>query len=307
MSLSCSENKGDPRLEARAAAEVGDGHDMSNSAARLERNATGIFFSALSVLRAPSDRLLLAAFFLSLFCLDYLPMPLGGQPFPTIALVAFFAIACTLRRLGADAVLTWADYALLALAGLALAHPWRHVGGLALSLVGLWFCRRRDSRLAAIGQLSLGLACLELWGPVAQSAIEEFLLPLETSLAFLTLSHLGDFTLIGNAISGAGGHTIVVEASCSAFLNVIATILLWLSFLKIGGQSARAREWVVLLLGVSWVVLVNTVRLNFCAWSMESYLFWHEGAGVTILEWLLLGGLLALFYFGLNPGWSRRQ
>jgi hypothetical protein len=280
---------------------------MTDSAARVERTATGAFFWALSALRAPSDRLVLAVFFLSLLCLDYLPIPLGGQPFPTIALIAFFAIACVLRRLGADAVLSAADYMLLGLAGLALAHPWRHVGGLVLTLVGLWFCGRRDRRLAAIGQLSLGLACVELWGPVAQSAIEEFLLPLETSLAFLTLSHLGGFTLIGNAISGAVGHTIVVEASCSAFLNVVATTLLWLSFLKIGGQSARGRPWVVLLLGVTWVVLVNTVRLNLCAWSMESYLFWHEGAGVTILEWLLLGGLLALYYFGLNPARSRRQ
>ncbi len=279
---------------------------MTESAARAEHAATGALFWALSALRAPSDRLVLSVFFLSLFCLDYLPTAFLGA-FPTIALVAFFAIGCTLRRLGADTVLSWADYTLLAFAGLALAHPWRHVGGLVLTLIGLWFCWRRDARLAAIGQLSLGLACLELWGHVAQSAIEEFLLPLETSLAFLSLSQLGDFTLMGNAISGAGGHTIVVEASCSAFLNVVATILLWLSFLKIGGRSARRHEWVVLLLGVTWVVLVNTVRLNLCAWSMESYMFWHEGAGVTILEWLLLGGLLILFYFGVTPERSRVQ
>lgn len=273
---------------------------MTDSAATVERNATGILLRALSALRAPSDRLVLALFFLSLFCLDYLPNLFSGQAFPTIELIAFFAIASTLRRLGADSVLSGADYALLALAGLALAHPWRHVGGLVLTLVGVWFCMRRDARLSTIGQLSLGLACVDVWGPVLQAGIEEFLLPLETSLAFLILSHLGDFALIGNAISGGSGHTIVVEASCSAFLNVVATTLLWLSFLKIQGQAARRRQWAVLLLGVTWVVLINTVRLNLCAWSMESYLFWHESAGVTILEWLLLGGLLTLFYFGLD-------
>ncbi|HTO78630.1 MAG TPA: hypothetical protein VMJ31_02515 [Methylocystis sp.] len=273
---------------------------MTDSAARVEGEATGIVPRALSALRAPSDRLVLALFFLSLFCLDYLPNLFGALPFPTIELIAFFAVACALRRFGADAVLSGADYALLGLAGLALAHPWRHMGGLVLTLVGLWFCMRRDARLAAIGQLSLGLACVDVWGPVLQAGIEEFLLPLETSFAFLILSRLGDFALIGNAISGAGGHTIVVEASCSAFLNVVATSLLWLSFLKIQERAAGRRQWLVLLVGVTWVVLVNTVRLILCAWSMESYLFWHEGAGVIILEWLLLGGLLALFYFGLD-------
>jgi len=273
---------------------------MTDDAATAERTGTEVVSRALLAMRNPSDRLLLAAFFFSLLCLDYLPIVFGGQAFPTIELIAFFAIASTLRRLAGDAVLSTADYALLGLAGLALAHPWRHMGGLVLTLVGLSFCPRRDARLAAIGQLSLGLACVDVWGPVLQAGIEEFLLPFETSLAFLILSHLGDFALIGNAISGGSGHTIVVEASCSAFLNVVATTLLWLSFLKIQGQAARRRQWTVLLLGVTWVVLINTVRLNLCAWSMESYLFWHEGAGVTILEWLLLGGLLALFYFGLD-------
>ena len=84
------------------------------------------------------------------------------------------------------------------------------------------------------------------------------------------------------------------------FLNVVATILLWLSFVKIQGQALGRRQWIVLLLGVGWVVLVNTVRLDFCAFSSASYAFWHEGKGVSILEWSLLGGLLALFYFGLG-------
>jgi hypothetical protein len=273
---------------------------MTDRGATAERTTTGAAFRALSALCNPTDRFVLAVFFIALFCLDYAPSFASSQAFPTIELIAFFAIGSSLRRLGADLVLSRVDYALLGLTGLALAHPWRHVGGLVLTLVGAWFCWKRDARLAAIGQLSLGLACLELWGPVLQSAIEEILLPIETSIAFSTLSHLGDFTLIGNAISGAGGHTIVVEASCSAFLNVVATTVLWLSFLKIQRATLHARQWVVLLLGVTWVALVNTVRLNLCAWSMESYLFWHEGAGVTILEWTLLGVLLALFYFGLD-------
>jgi len=278
---------------------------MTDRGATAERTPSGAASRALSALSNPSDRFVLAVFFVSLLCLDYAPSLATNQAFPTIELIAFFAIGSLLHRLDADRVLSRADYALLGLAGLALAHPWRHVGGLVLTLVGAWFCWKRDARLAAIGQLSLGLAFVELWGPVLQSAIEELLLPIETSFAFSTLSHLGDFTLIGNAISGAGGHTIVVEASCSAFLNVVATTLLWLSFLKIQRATLRARQWLVLLLGVTCVVLVNTVRLNLCAWSMESYLFWHEGAGVTILEWTLLGVLLALFYFGLED--EKRQ
>ncbi len=273
---------------------------MTDGDATAERSTSAYAFRALSTFRHPTDRLVLAAFFVSLFCLDYLPAIATGEPFPTIQLIAFFAIGSSLRRFGADQVLSRADYAALALAGLALAHPWRHMGGLILTLVGALFCWRRDARLAAVGQLSLGLACVDVWGPVVQAAIEEVLLPLETAIAFWILPRLGSFELIGNAISGAAGHTIVVEASCSAFLNIVATILLWLSFLKIQRQSAGRRQWIVLLLGVSWVVLVNTVRLDLCAWSSASYAFWHEGEGVTMLEWSLLGGLLALFYSGLG-------
>ena len=270
---------------------------MTDRDATAKRTTSADAFRGLSALRYPSDRLVLAAFFVSLICLDYLPAVAAGEPFPTIQLIAFFAIGSSLRRLGADSVLSRADYVLLALAGLALAHPWRHMAGLVLTLIGASFCWRRDARLAAIGQLSLGLACVDVWAPVVQAAVEEVLLPLETSLAFLILSRFGDFALIGNAISGPAGHTIVVEASCSVFLNVAATVLLWLSFLKIQRQAAGRRQWIVLLLGVAWVVLINTVRLDLCAWSFASYGFWHEGEGVTILEWSLLGGLLALFFF----------
>jgi exosortase/archaeosortase family protein len=265
------------------------------------RDPVGALRSALaSAIAEPSDRLILGGFFLLVFLLDYAPRAVGPNAFPTVEFVAFLAIGAVAWGMdGARRLASW-DYLLVALLALAVTHPWRHVAGLALTVFGLAYSWRADYRLAALGRLALGLACVDIWGFVLHAAVEEWMLPIETDLAYYPLTLLGSFRLIGNAISHDGGHTIIVEGACSAFPNLVLTALLWLSFLKIQGLPFRPRYWAVLALGLAIIVLINTVRLGFCAWSMDSYMYWHEGTGVTILAWTMLGSLLALFYVGLR-------
>ena len=248
----------------------------------------------------PSDRLLLTLFFLSVFCLDYLPRVFStAASFPTPEFIGFVAIAIVLNRLGKESALRRWDYLALFIASGAVIHPWRHMGAFALTGLGLLFCFRRDRRLAALGQLSLGLACLDVWGQVALTAIEAKLLPIETALAYVPLSFLDSFALLGNSISHPDGRGVTVAASCSAFRNMLAVALLWLSFMKIRNLEFSPRSFGVLAAAVVIVVLLNTLRIDLCAWSADYFQYWHEGPGVGVLSLTMLALALTTFYLGL--------
>lgn len=263
--------------------------------------------AVLAALADPSDRFLLSGFFLLLFGLDYLMRFFGKEEFPAVEIFALLAVAAVLRGMGRDKILTRWDHLALALAALVVVHPWRHVGDLALTGLGALFCARRDPRLAALGQLCLGLAFAGVWSQIAQAAIEEAMLPAETFLAYRLLTLFDSFTLIGNAISRVGGdHATIVEGACSSFPNVALTFLLWLSFLKLQALPFTARNLCVLLAAAAVLVAVNTVRLALCAWSMDTYNYWHESDGVAILAWIMLLSQLAIYHFGLRgaPQWK---
>lgn len=254
----------------------------------------------LEAIGCPSDRLLLAAFFLSVFCLDYLPKVFVATDFfPTPEFIGFAAIAIVLGRLGTDRVLRRWDLVALFIASGVLIHPWRHTGGLALTGVGLLFCLRKDRRLAALGQLSLALAVLDIWGQLALTAIEARLMPIETLLAYIPLSFLDSFSLLGNSISHPDGRGVVVEGTCSAFRNMLSVALLWLSFMKIRNLEFSPRSLGALAAGLVMVVAVNTLRIDLCAWSADNFQYWHEGPGVGVLSMTMLVLALVIFYVGL--------
>jgi len=241
------------------------------------------------------------SFFFSLFCLDYLPRVFStAASFPTSEFIGFVAIAIVLRRLEMERVLRRWDYFALFAASGAVIHPWRHMGGLALTGIGLLFCFRLDRRLAALGQLSLALACIDIWGEMALSAIEAKTLPIEAALAYVPLSYLDSFSLLGNVISHPDERRgLIVAGSCSAFQNMLAVALLWLSFMKIRNLEFSLRSFGVLAAGLVAVVLLNTLRMDLCAWSPDYFQYWHEGPGARLLSLTMLALALATFYFGL--------
>lgn len=267
--------------------------DASQSRARLR-------VRYLEAIGDPSDRLLLTAFFISVFCLNYLSrVGAATGSFPTTEIIGFSAIAIVLERLGADRVLRRCDYLALFIASSALIHPWRHTGGLALTGLGLLFCLRTDRRLASLGQLSLALAVMDIWGQMVLTAIEAKLAPSEAWLAYIPLSLLDSFSLLGNSIFHPDGREISVEASCSAFRNMLSVALLWLSFMKIRNLEFSPRSFGALAAGLVMVALVNTLRIDLCAWSAENFQYWHEGPGVGVLSMTMLVLALAIFYAGL--------
>ena len=183
----------------------------------------------------------------------------------------------------------WFDLAAIFAIAIIIVHPWRSIGALAITGLGILFvfCRS-DRRLASLGQLCLGLAWIDLWGPIVMGLINQWLLPIETALAHLPLSLFGSFSLAGNVILGANGHDVLVLEPCSAFRNTIAMAFVWLSLMKILRLDFSFWNVYILAIGVAIVVLLNTARIGVMAFSYDQYIFWHLGPGLTIVKITML-------------------
>lgn len=271
---------------------------------RAERAKPSVLDDALRRLRDmsadPSDRAILSIFFAALFLLAYAPnlivAAVAGR-FPTAEVLAFAAIAVVLKSSDDSRLLRGVDLAALALASILLVHPWRHIGSLALTVVGVPFLAHGDKRLASLGQLSLALAWIGGWGKIVLHLISPWLLPVETALGYFALSPFGSFSLAGNAIISSAGHGVMVYPLCSAFNNTIAASVIWLSLIKIQEDEFRPWHGRFLGLALAGLVVVNSARLALMAYSREQYLFWHGGDGATIISaamtFLVIGSFLA--------------
>src|SRR5262245_36340941 len=277
---------------------------------------TDFVAQARKAIEQPDDRIVLAALFASLFFLSYLLQlfDLGaGERFifgtsRTVSgaeIVGFVAIAVVLKELGTDRVLRWWDFVAIASLSIFLIHPWRSTAALAISVLGLLFVGRSDKRLASLGQLCLGLAWIDFWGPLVMGLIEPWLLPIETAIAHLPLPMFGSFSLAGNVILGENGHDLAILEQCSAFRNTINMAFIWLALIKIMKLEFRARHFYVLALGLFVVVLINTARIDLMAYSLDQYIFWHVGPGLVIVKFTMLTVVLGIFYFGLRATPSR--
>ena len=138
---------------------------MATEAARLA--SSRLLERIRAIIKEPSDRNILAAFFAALFLQVYLPRAFiapAGISLGAAELIGFAAIASMLQRLNSDRILRSWDYVAIVFGGVAIVHPWSRVGAVVLTVLGLLFIFRSDRRRASIGQLCLGLAWLDLWG-----------------------------------------------------------------------------------------------------------------------------------------------
>jgi hypothetical protein len=279
-----------------------------------------VLFSQLrDAIKYFDDRVVLTAVFVALFFLNY-----AGNLIDAVANISavendlthsrtvsgaealgFVAIAVVLKDLKTDRVLRWWDF--VAIIGIAIAslYPSPTSRAVAMTSLGLLFIARSDKRVASLGQLCIGLAWIDFWGALVLSLIKQWLIPIETTFAYLPLSFFGSFSLHGLIISNGSGHAIEVIDRCSAFQNTITTTFIWLSLIKIQRLDFHLKYFVVLAFSLILVVLLNTARIDIMAVSKSEYLFWHMGPGLWIVKIVMLTAVLGLFYFGLRP--LRRQ
>ncbi len=261
----------------------------------------------------PNDRIVLTAVFVALFSLNYAGSLIDAVAnFSAVendlthsrtaagaAIFGFVAVAVVLTDLKSDRVLRWWDF--LAALGIAIVsfYPSQVSRAIAMTCLGLLFIVRSDERIASLGQLCIGLVWIDFWGSLVLSIIAPWLLPVETALAYLPLSSVGQFSLHGLTISNGSGFTLIVAEPCSAFHNTIITAFIWLSLIQIQRLHFQLEHFVTLAIGLVAVVLLNTARIDLMVISDSQYLFWHMGSGLWIVKIVTLTAVLGLFYFGL--------
>ena len=257
--------------------------------------------------RNPSDQVVLIAFFSALFALHFglrLASPAFADPgaaaFNAAQMLGFAAIAVVLERIGGDRILQRRDFTAIMIAAIMLVHPWQGAGVFVMTGLGLWFLRRRDRCLVSLGQLCLGLACLEFWGRAALTLVADGLLPLETALAFAATSPFGPVKLVGNSILASNWIGISVYAQCSALNAMFATTFIWLSLVKIENSEFQRWQFQVLAKALLAVLLINTTRLALMAQSENQYLVMHAGIGAKVASIAMLAAVFGLYYIGLR-------
>jgi exosortase/archaeosortase family protein len=183
---------------------------------------------------------------------------------------------------------------------LFLAIPLHETFALGTTLLGIVLTFKPDRRLASIGQLSLAIAWMDFWGPELYSLLEQWILPVESALAFVPLVLSGHFTLDGTIIDNGHGHAIQIQEACSAFRNTVATSFIWLCLLKLQRLPITRRYLITLFIALLCIVVLNSARIAILATSMQNFEYWHNGFGVQIVKAAKLAAICIVFYLGFS-------
>ena len=182
--------------------------------------------------------------------------------------------------------LTRSDIAVLLLSALAWFIPEQHAVFLATTLAGTWFLlsARSDRWRADIGQVWLALSIYELWAKLLFKVAYQVIEVIEIELIY----RVGRLIYGGIALSGASlavraDWSIVILEGCSSFHNLSLAVLIWLSILKIAERPVSPAAFRALGLSACCVVAINIARILAMLPSREAYLFWHDGAGSSLV------------------------
>ena len=215
-------------------------------------------------------------------------------------LLALAVLGTLAFRFHEEALLTRADLVVVAVASLAFALPLRSAASIPLTLVGMKLLFGSDPRVRSFGQVLLALAFYEWLGPLVFHLLSPWVLRAETIAAQAALAPIGGFSRDGLTISPGGDFRLMIEEGCSAFHNVSLASLIWISLVKLETLTLRtAHLWICAAMAVA-TIAINTARLALMAQSYPMYEFWHNGAGIPIVTFAMLGAMLVICLGGLR-------
>jgi hypothetical protein len=214
-------------------------------------------------------------------------------------ILAFGAVlAIVFRFHDEEEFLTASDLMVLAATGAVFAAPNRLIASAPLVAVGVMFLRRQDARLLSIGQVCLALLFYEWLGQILFQVAAPLALKAETIAVWALLSPFGHFTMSDLSITGGNGHGIYIEIQCSAFHNLSAATLIWISLIKLETDTISGAHWRILAVMAGATVILNTIRIALMAQSYPMYDYWHNGTGAPIVSFTMLAGILFIFLGG---------
>jgi hypothetical protein len=176
---------------------------------------------------------------------------------------------------------------------------WVAAAGVAVYLL-IW--SRGDPSMRAAGIVLAALSVQEFWGHILFQLVAMPLLRAETAVVgtMLQLTRVGT-VWYDNVITMANGHGIILYPYCSSFHNVSLALLCWVTLTKLRYLNWRGHDFVVAGLAVGAMILLNTARLYLMALDIDSYHFWHDGAGFEIFEVGASLSVILLTLYGSRP------
>lgn len=252
--------------------------------------------------KSSSDKFLLAVFFLSAFLL-WLSWIAGSKGLeglknlPFASLIGYCSIFVVLGRIEASTFLTSRDIFLIGGSSVLFAIPQNTIIAFVFTTIGFLLISKNDRNIVSLGQICIGLAWIDVWGPFLLVTIEDWLLRFEALIAFMPLKLFGEYKLVGTAIYGNSDHSVIIYAPCSAFNNTVRSAFIWLCLIKL--CDFRPAVWQIygLIASLFGIIVLNCGRIGLMATSFERYDYWHNGFGSSLYGYSMTFLVFSIFYF----------
>jgi exosortase/archaeosortase family protein len=182
--------------------------------------------------------------------------------------------------------------------------PYRFgIGLLATATAGyLLIAHGGDRNLKAAGAILLALSIHLVWGPILFQLFTPELLRADAAIVGEILTSLRpDIVWSANSFHAPGGHSVSLIGGCSSFNNVSVAVLACATVAMLVRNEWVRRDLATVAIACVLMILVNAVRICLLAWSAESHLFWHDGAGVQILGIAQTIVILLIAWWGVAP------
>jgi exosortase/archaeosortase family protein len=182
--------------------------------------------------------------------------------------------------------------------------PYRFgIGVLATITAGyLLITHGGDRNLWAAGAVLLALSIHLVWAPILFQLFTPELLRADAGIVGGILKYLRpDIVWSDNSFHAPGGHSVSLIGGCSSFNNVSIAVLACATTAMLARTQWVRRDVATVAIACVVMILVNAVRICLLAWSGESHLFWHDGAGVQILGMAQTIVILLIAWWGVMP------
>jgi hypothetical protein len=223
-----------------------------------------------------------------------------------VSVIAWLAALGSLRlvlRTGGGQI-TRLDLAAAALVLLLTAVPVPNLSWAALTLSSIYISRAslRGSAAHRASLICLALTAPMMWGPYLMHTYFEPFQRVDAGLvsAITGTERLGNLVRLAN-----GSGYLLVAQGCSSFHNISLAILASVTVSQMVGVTRSVGQLGWCLLACASVLAVNLIRISLIALHPDYYDMLHGPLGSSVANWLSLGLIGTICYFGVRRDLSR--